>query len=211
MRVCEIFYSLQGESTFQGLPCYFIRTTGCNLRCSYCDTRYAYEEGYNISPGELLDKVETFRPEIIEITGGEPLIQKDIPSFIKKLVDRKYTVLVETNGSINIDIIDRRVIRLVDIKCPSSGMKDRMDFNNLKRLTEKDELKFIIGNEEDYKWAKKILNEYDLSDFRNVIFIPVYGVMSYKELARWILRDRLMVRFQLQLHKLIWGRDVRGR
>jgi len=211
MKVNEIFYSIQGESTFQGFPCLFIRTTGCNLRCSYCDTLYAFYDGYEISVDAILREVGKHKTDLIEITGGEPLIQKEVPLLIKELLNRNYTVLIETNGSIPINIIDSNAVRIMDIKCPSSGMTDRMDFENLSRLTEKDELKFVIGNRDDYEWVKKILRNYDVYKFSHISFLPVYGSLRSSELAEWILKDELKVRLQLQIQKYIWGYQARGR
>jgi len=211
MKINEMFYSIQGESTYQGFPCFFIRTTGCNLRCSYCDTAYAYNDGYEISPDDVLDEIGKHNPRIIEITGGEPLLQQEIPLLGKELLQNNYTVLLETNGSINIDLFDKKAIRVVDIKCPSSGMNDRMDFTNLQKLTQKDQLKFVIGNREDYEWAKKIIEKYGMYTFPNILFIPVYNSRNSRDLAEWILKDNLQVRFQLQLHKVLWGGTIRGR
>jgi len=211
MKVNEIFYSIQGESTFQGFPCLFIRTTGCNLRCSYCDTLYAFYDGYEISVDAILREVGKHKTDLIEITGGEPLIQKEVPLLIKELLNLNYTVLIETNGSIPINIIDSNAVRIMDIKCPSSGMTDRMDFENLSRLTEKDELKFVIGNRDDYEWVKKILRDYDVYKFSHISFLPVYGSLRSSELAEWILKDELKVRLQLQIQKYIWGYQARGR
>ena len=211
MKINEIFYSIQGESTYQGKPCIFIRTTGCNLRCTYCDTQYAYDAGEEISLEYLLLKVRDFNVKLVEITGGEPLIQKDVPELIQTLIEKKYKVLLETNGSIDIDIVNKQAVRIVDMKCPSSGMHTGMKLDNLKKLGNHDELKFVIGNREDYEWAKKLITDYNLVKFPNILFQPVHNKIPNRKLVKWILDDKLKVRFQLQLHKIIWGEEVRGR
>lgn len=210
--VNEIFYSIQGESSYAGRSCVFIRLTGCNLRCSYCDTQYAYYDGKNMDLQEIMDKIALYGCPLVEITGGEPLIQKETPYLIKYLLDSGYQVLLETNGSQDISIIDNRCVRIVDLKCPSSGEKDMNDLKNLNRLTHKDEVKFIIGNREDYEYAKDTLNliKRGLSGKIPVHFSPSFGKMEPKELAGWILNDRLNVRLHLQLHKYIWTPEQRG-
>ncbi|MBU4126432.1 MAG: radical SAM protein, partial [Proteobacteria bacterium] len=156
--VNEIFYSIQGESIYSGIPCVFIRLTGCNLRCSYCDTAYAYYEGVELRIEEILSRVDNYKCPLIEITGGEPLLQGDTPLLIDRLLEKKYEVLLETNGSIDISVVDNRCIKIVDIKCPSSGENDKNDLENLKRLNQKDQIKFVVGNREDYEFAKEMTN-----------------------------------------------------
>lgn len=213
LLVNEIFHSIQGESTHAGLPCTFIRLAGCNLRCSWCDTRYAYDEGELIDISRIIDRVADFGCKLVEITGGEPLIQAATPCLVRTLLDETYTVLLETNGSMDIGLADPRCRRIVDIKCPSSAMADRNDMSNLERLTDRDELKFVIAGREDYDFAKEILARAlpCLAPLPCIInFSPLFDAIQPRTLAEWILRDRLPVRLNLQLHKLIWAPDTRG-
>ena len=209
LKVNEIFYSIQGESSYAGRPCVFVRLTGCNLRCSYCDTQYAYEDGNELEINEIVGRVTSDQCRLVEVTGGEPLIQKDTPLLVHRLLEEGFEVLLETNGSQDISQLDGRCVRIVDIKCPSSGEERKNDLGNLTRLADKDEIKFVIGNREDYEYAKKIL---DINIFRNnwIHFSPVFGKMDPKVLAEWILEDHLAVRLHMQLHKLIWGNELRG-
>ncbi len=204
LKVCETFKSIQGESTYMGLPCFFIRLTGCNLRCTYCDTIYAFNEGKYVALEELLEMTEGSGCRIVEITGGEPLLQEETPLLVSQLCDRGYSVLVETNGSCDIDLIDRRAVRVVDMKTPGSGMADRMDLNNLKKLTDRDELKFVITSRTDYNWAKEMVLGYGLQGERTH-FCPATGTLSPESLSQWILKDGLFVRLSIQLHKYIFG------
>jgi 7-carboxy-7-deazaguanine synthase len=212
LNVNEIFYSIQGESTYAGKPCVFIRLTGCNLRCSYCDTQYAYHDGEKQDIREIMDKVASYGCRLVEVTGGEPLLQEETPHLINLLLGAGYKVLLETNGSRDISQVDSRCVRIVDIKCPSSGEKDRNDLANLNRLTGEDELKFVIGGREDYEYAKDLLNLilHGPSNKIPVHFSPAFGRMEPKELASWILNDRLNVRLHLQLHKYIWTPEQKG-
>jgi len=212
LKVNEIFYSIQGESSFIGIPCVFVRLTGCNLRCSYCDTRYAYEEGTLWDIPDILDRISSYHCPLVEITGGEPLIQKETPLLIRDLLNRGYQVLLETNGSRPIRTIDERCVRIVDIKCPSSGESRSNDYRNLDDLTGQDEIKFVLGERKDYEFAKEILISRNLANriSHPPIFSPVTNSLDPKKLVRWILEDHLPVRFQLQLHKILWGNDVRG-
>ncbi len=210
MKVCEIFVSIQGESTYAGLPCVFVRMTGCNLRCVYCDTGYAYEEGREMTEDEVFDQAVSFGIKTVEITGGEPLAQKAVFSLIKRFLDSGFTVLVETNGSISISGVDRRAILIMDVKTPGSAMSDRMDISNLKLLKKHDELKFVIADRRDYEWARDFIRERELDRTCTILLAPVFGVLSPGELSRWILDDRLSVRLNLQLHKYIYGPDERG-
>ena len=205
LKVNEIFYSIQGESSYAGRPCIFIRLTGCNLRCSYCDTKYAYEEGTELEIGEIVDRVESYKCPLVEVTGGEPLMQKETPALIQRLLDERYEVLLETNGSQDINQVDGRCVKIVDIKCPSSGEADKNDFENLNRLSDKDEIKFVISDREDYEYAKKMLDLLgsDPLTVKAVHFSPVFGKLDPKTLADWILEDNLDVRLHLQLHKYI--------
>ncbi len=212
LKVNEIFYSIQGESSYAGLPCVFVRLTGCNLRCSYCDTRYAYEEGKDLEIGEIIDRVTSYRRRLIEITGGEPLIQKETPDLTYQLLEKGFEVLLETNGSIDISTIDERCVKIVDIKCPSSGQEKNTDLENLKRLSIRDEIKFVIGSREDYLYAQNIMSLIRKKNLKikPALFSPLYNQMDPKLLAEWILADHMDARMQIQLHKIIWGPETRG-
>jgi 7-carboxy-7-deazaguanine synthase len=209
--VNEIFYSIQGESSYSGCPCVFVRLTGCNLRCSYCDTQYAYEDGESLEVPEILERVKAHRCHLVEVTGGEPLIQEETPLLVSRLLQEGFTVLLETNGSLDIGRVDPRCVRVVDIKCPSSGQMDCNDLRNLDRLSDRDELKFVIGARDDYEYAKHVLGRmrYPIGAGR-VNFSPVFGGLDSRILAAWILEDHLEVRLNLQLHKIIWGSEQRG-
>jgi len=205
LEVCETFFSIQGESTYAGMPCFFIRLSGCNLRCSYCDTKYAYyEEGEKMSIESLINKAKFCNAKLVEITGGEPLLQSETPLLIHHLCDKGFKVLIETNGSFNIDIIDIRAIRIVDIKTPGSGMANKMDMENIKRLKKDDEVKFVITDKKDYEWTKEIIREFDLKG-EKVLLSPADGFLAPSELAKWIIEDCLYLRLNLQLHKYIFG------
>ena len=212
LRVNEIFYSIQGESSFAGLPCIFVRLTGCNLRCSYCDTQYAYQEGKELSLDVIIKQIEKYRCSLVEITGGEPLIQEETPLLISNLLDKGYRVLLETNGSLDVSMIDRRCVRIIDIKLPGSGEAHRNFLENLNELHDKDELKFVIGGQNDYVYAKEILNRIpeDLSEKIVINFSPLWGMLEPALLADWILNDRLAVRLNIQLQKIIWPPGMRG-
>jgi 7-carboxy-7-deazaguanine synthase len=212
LKVNEIFYSIQGESSYAGLPCVFIRLSGCNLRCSYCDTQYAYDEGCEMELEDVLEKAGNYNCRLIEITGGEPLLQKETPELIRRLLDSGCKVLLETNGSLDVSLIDERCIRIMDVKCPSSGMHERNDLENLKRIGNRDELKFVIADRTDYEYARDILELAGRSSPASptVHFSPSFGRIILKDLAAWILEDALDVRLHVQLHKFIWGTSDRG-
>jgi len=212
LRVNEIFYSIQGESTFAGFPCIFIRMTGCNLRCTYCDTTFAYEEGDDIPLDSILTTVKKFHCSLIEVTGGEPLIQNETPDLISALIKNGYTVLLETNGSQDISTVDTRCTRIVDIKCPSSGMDNKNHWENLDYITLNDQLKFVIAHRQDYLYAKKVLDAAAIKRRKKLLinFSPVFNKIDLKDLAGWILADNLPVRLQIQLHKYIWGEYTKG-
>ena len=203
--VNEIFYSIQGESVYSGRPCVFVRLTGCNLRCSYCDTLYAYENGIEMEIDQILKQVDLFNCPLVEITGGEPLIQAETPLLIYNLLENGYEVMIETNGSLDISIIDNRCIKIVDIKCPSSMESDKNDLENLKRMNRKDQVKFVIGTRADYEYAVEIIRLIP-SGFPgyHILFSPVFGKIKPSKIAEWILEDKLDVRFHLQLHNVIW-------
>jgi len=211
LRVNEIFLSIQGESSYAGLPCVFVRLTGCNLRCSYCDTTYAYDEGVWMTIEEILGRLGPVPARLVEITGGEPLQQGSTPLLIRNLLDRGNTVLVETNGSLDIRCIPEGAVCILDMKCPSSGMSERMDRANLRRLRPGDELKFVIGDEQDYRWARSCLGELPRGADNPLLFSPVWPRLAPGRLAEWILADELTVRLQVPLHRLLWPEARRGR
>lgn len=208
--VSEIFSSIQGESSFVGLPFTFLRLAGCNLRCSYCDSAYTFSEGEELSLSSVINRIKSKGIPLVEITGGEPLLQEGIYPLIEILLKEGYRVLVETNGSLPIDLLDKRIIKIMDLKCPSSLMSEKMLFPNLSFLNSTDELKFVIGDKRDYLWAKGIISDHDLSSKVKLLFSPVYSMIDPKEIIRWILEDMLPVRFQLQIHKYIWPSNQRG-
>lgn len=210
MRVTEIFHSIQGESTYAGQPCVFVRLTGCPLRCTWCDTGYAFYGGTEQRIDEILSKVDSYGCRLVEVTGGEPLAQSDAFPLISTLCDRGYQVLIETSGAIDIASVDRRAHVILDVKCPGSGMTDRMYWPNLNQLTMKDEAKFVLADRKDYDWAREIIAKYELTARCSVLMSPVFGSLEPRQLAEWVLADRSPVRFQLQLHKWIWAPDMRG-
>jgi 7-carboxy-7-deazaguanine synthase len=211
LLVNEIFYSIQGESTFSGRPCIFVRLAGCNLRCSYCDTRYAYEQGVDMEITEIMNRIAAYQCQLVEITGGEPLLQSQTPILIYRLLENGYEVMLETNGSLDISRVDGRCVKIVDIKCPTSGESDKNDLENLNRLGSKDQVKFVIGNRSDYDYAKEIVHSIspDFSE-EQILFSPVSEKIPPSRLAEWILEDNLNVRLHLQLHKIIWPDKLRG-
>ncbi|MBZ5563030.1 MAG: radical SAM protein [Acidobacteriia bacterium] len=211
MVVTEIFKSIQGESTFAGLPCVFVRLTGCNLRCHWCDTAYAFHGGQKNSVEEVLARVRQFGGKLVELTGGEPLLQKDIYPLVDQLLVEGYRVLVETSGERDVSLLPRQVVKVVDVKCPGSGEEGKFCFANLAALEPKDQLKFVILDERDYEYACEFLGQHQLHKLVDeVIFSPVFGQLSPRQLAEWILRDGLEVRLGLQLHKFIWEPETRG-
>ncbi len=210
MKVCEIFSSIQGESSYAGLPCTFVRLTGCNLRCVYCDTRYAYEEGIDMSIEQIIKTVKGFGINTVEITGGEPLIQNETVTLIQGFLEEGFIVLLETNGSVSIEHIDSRTVIIMDIKTPSSMMSGSFNKKNLDYIKDTDEIKFVLMNREDYEWARDFIRENDLLNKCNVLFSPVFGVLSPRDLSQWIINDRLKIRLNLQLHKYIYDPALRG-
>ena len=210
MKVCEIFTSIQGESTHAGMLCTFIRLSGCNLRCSYCDTKYAYDEGAELSIENVLERIEEATIRLVEITGGEPLLQKDETAGLTTLLlDSGYNVLIETNGTLSIESIDGRAIMIMDVKTPASGMSIKNNFSNFEYLKKVDEVKFVICDRNDYIWAKNVVLEYGLPKRCTVLFSPAFGSLEPRKLVEWILEDRVDVRLNLQLHKYIFGPDER--
>lgn len=212
LRVTEIFKSIQGESSWAGLPCVFVRLTGCPLRCVWCDTAYAYGEGDEMTLEEILARVEAFCTPLVEITGGEPLAQAECPRLASELLMRGKTVLCETSGALPIDILPEGVIRIMDLKCPGSGESQRNDWDNIFKLTRTDEVKFVIADREDFAWARETLRKYDLQNrCRAVLFSPAWGMLDPAQLAEWMLKDDVPARLQLPLHKILWPDITRGR
>jgi 7-carboxy-7-deazaguanine synthase len=205
LRVNEIFWSLQGESTRVGLPTAFVRLSGCPLRCVWCDTAYAFSEGRSMTVAAILDDVARFKPRFVCVTGGEPLAQKYAGKLLTALCDTGYSVSLETSGALPIDTLDPRVSRVVDVKCPGSGEMEKNLWSNLSRVGPGDELKFVLNDRADYEWARDLVMEHRLEERCPVLFSPVHGILPELHLAEWILADRLPVRFQLQLHKKLWG------
>ena len=210
LKINEIYASIQGESSHTGLPCVFIRLTGCNLRCSWCDTAYAFYEGNDLTIEETLQKVETFGLPLVEITGGEPLLQEDVYPLMETLLKKGYRVMLETSGALPIDKVPEKVIKILDIKCPGSGEEKKNHLENLKFLSPHDEVKFVLLDRADYEWSRDMLRKYDMVPSKQVLFSPVYDKLNLKDLSQWILKDRLAVRLQTQLHKVIWSKDAIG-
>jgi 7-carboxy-7-deazaguanine synthase len=211
MIICELFTSIQGESTYAGVPCTFIRLRGCNLRCSYCDTAYSYEGGTEMTVAQIIEKVRDAGLSLVEITGGEPLLQRDeVADLTKKLLDAGYRVLVETNGSVSIGSLDTRAIVIMDIKTPASAMSGKNDLSNLAFIKPDDEIKFVICDRNDYEWSKNLVQEHGLLKRCTVLFSPAAGSIEPRELAGWVLQDGLEVRLNMQLHKIIYRPDERG-
>ncbi len=211
LTINEIFHSIQGESTHAGRPCVFVRLTACDLRCSWCDTPYAFHDGHKMSVDEVVEHVARHRCEVVEVTGGEPLLQEDVYPLMQRLLDAGHIVMLETGGHRSVARVPAGVIRVMDIKCPASGEADKNDWANVDLLRPHDEVKFVIQDRADYEFARDVLRRHDLATrCAAVLFSPVHGILAPKDLAAWILEDRLPVRLQLQVHKYIWGADVRG-
>ena len=210
IRINEIFYSIQGESTHSGRPCIFIRLTYCNLRCTWCDTEYSFHEGEEMSVDEILDKIKKYDCNLVEVTGGEPLMQDECVNLLKSLILNKYEVMLETGGSLPIKDIPKDVIKIIDFKCPYSKMDKKNLWSILNDMEDHDEIKFVIGNRNDYEWAKDKLKEYNLTTKWTVLFSCVFDHLSYETLTKWILDDGLNVRFQVQMHKHIWDLEAKG-
>jgi 7-carboxy-7-deazaguanine synthase len=208
--VNEIFHSIQGESTRAGLPCVFVRLTSCNLRCAYCDTPYAFEEGVPLSLEDILCRVRSYHCRLVEITGGEPLLQEPVHELMSRLCDEGFEVLLETGGSIDVGRVDPRVRRIVDFKCPGSGMEKKNHWANVGHLRPTDEVKFVVGNREDFDWAVAKVREFRIDQRTPILLSPVFGVLAPAQLAEWILESDLCIRMQLQLHKYVWHPETRG-
>lgn len=210
LRITEIFYSLQGEARSVGCPTVFIRLTGCPLRCGYCDTSYAFQGGEWYSLDDILREVERYNTRYVTVTGGEPLAQKPCLDLLTRLCDAGYQVSLETSGALDVSAVDSRVVKVVDIKTPASGEVDKNLDSNLQYLTSQDQVKFVLSDRQDYDWAVALLRQQALADKCEVLFSPVHGQLDARQLADWILADQLPIRFQIQLHKLLWG-DEPGR
>lgn len=217
LRVTEIFHSIQGESTRAGEPCVFVRLTGCPLRCTWCDTAYAFDGGTDMSLEAVVDQVKGYGCSLVEVTGGEPLAQPAAFELITRLCEERFDVLIETSGAIDVTPVDSRASVILDVKCPGSEMDDRMRWDNLHHLRPKDQVKFVIGDRRDYEWAVDVVKQYRLTEKCPVLFSPVFGTGEnddrcplLRPLAEWLLQDRLPVRLQVQLHKFIWDPDTRG-
>lgn len=203
LRVNEIFHSIQGESSYAGWPCIFVRLASCNLRCTYCDTAYAFDQDSEMDVEEVLAEVSRLEGTLVEVTGGEPLLQEGVYPLVEQLLEKGYPVLVETNGSLDVGRLDPRAIKILDLKCPDSGMSSHICWKNLERLTSWDEVKFVLSGRKDYEWAREVIREHSLAQRFTVLLSAALPRLDPGQLARWILEDRLRVRLQLQLHKYL--------
>lgn len=210
LKINEIYKSIQGESSKAGLPCVFVRLTYCNLRCTYCDSEYAFYDGKDFSVEQVVEQVKSFKCNLVEITGGEPLFQKEVFELMTKLCDNGFEVMIETSGSLSIKDIDNRVLVIMDLKCPSSKMMKKNLYENIEYLKPIDEVKFVIGTREDYEWSKEIIKKYEIDKKCNILFSVVFENLKPVDLVNWILEDNLNVRFQLQMHKYIWNPKQKG-
>ena len=210
LKINEIFYSIQGESTYAGLPCIFIRLTYCNLRCTWCDSEYTFKDGQDMSIPEIISTISNYNCNLVQVTGGEPLIQKNCIELLKRLDANDYQILLETGGSISLDNVPKSVIKIVDFKCPGSGMEKKNLWSILDDIDSKDEIKFVIKDKNDFKWAESKIKEFDLDKTNQVIFSPVFDVLKYETLAEWIKSSKLNIRMQIQLHKHIWSPELTG-
>ncbi|MFV0415137.1 MAG: radical SAM protein [Chthoniobacterales bacterium] len=211
LTINEIYHSIQGESTWAGLPCVFVRLTFCDLRCSYCDTEYAFYKGEKMLLKDIIEKVLSFDCPLVEITGGEPLLQKNVLPLMTALCDQGRTVLIETSGAHDISGIDSRVHRIMDLKTPSSGESLRNLFSNISHLTTRDEVKFVIGSREDYEWTREQIQLHQIdSKVRAILLSPIFGKIDPRHIVNWMLEDKLPARFQLQMHKFIWEPTKQG-
>ena len=210
LKINEIYFSIQGESTHAGRPCIFIRLTYCNIRCNYCDTEYAFQDGNDLTIREILDKIKQWDCNLIEVTGGEPLFQDECIDLLKELIQHGYEVLLETGGSLSVKDVPEKVIKIVDFKCPSSGMVEKNLWSIIDDLMPYDEVKFVIGNREDFDWANKMLDKYSLSNKCTVLFSPIFNEIDPSLIANWILEENLPVRMQIQIHKHIWEPETKG-
>ena len=210
LKINEIYYSIQGESSYMGKPCIFIRLTYCNLRCTYCDSEYTFHEGNDMSIDDIIDKIKKYSCKLVEVTGGEPLFQKNCIELLERLIKEKYEVLLETSGSLSLENVPEKVVNIIDFKCPSSKMIKKNLWDNINYIKKRDEVKFVIGDKEDYNWAKEKIVKYNLTKKCTILMSPVYDEIESKKIVEWILRDSLNVRFQIQLHKEIWEDKEKG-
>ena len=210
LELTEIFKSVQGESTYMGLPCVFVRLTGCNLRCVWCDTAYAFQGGKKLSIDKILEEIKSHGIDLVEITGGEPLMQKEVFPLMDTLLKNNFRVMLETGGSLSIKDVPAEVIKIIDLKCPGSGEKEKNHWDNLNHLASTDEIKFVITDRADYEWSRSTLEKYELDKKSHILFSPVFDKLPLKNLTEWILEDNLPVRLQTQLHKHIWDKNAQG-
>ena len=210
LEVTEIYKSIQGESSHTGLPCVFVRLTGCNLRCVWCDTAHAFHGGSKMSVRDVVEKVQSFGIRLVEITGGEPLLQKEVFTLMDALLRENFRVMLETGGSLSVADVPSPVIKIIDLKCPGSGEADKNHWGNLNHLSPVDEIKFVIADRADYEWSRSILKKHELHKKSHVLFSPVSDKLNLKDLTEWILEDNLPVRLQTQLHKQIWSKETTG-
>jgi len=210
LKINEIYYSLQGESTHSGCPCIFIRLTYCNLRCSYCDTEYAFYDGKDMEITDIMSEIKRWDCNLVEVTGGEPLFQDECIDLLNELVNSNYEVMLETGGSLSISDVPKKVVKIVDFKCPSSGMVKKNLWSIVDDLQAHDEVKFVIGNREDFDWAKDRITEYSLDKICTLLFSPTFGEIDPQQIVEWILAENLPVRMQLQMHKMIWSPEEKG-
>ena len=210
IKINEIYLSVQGESSRSGLPCIFVRLTGCNLRCVWCDTAYAFHEGKTQSIDQTLKDVKKFKIKLVEITGGERLIQEGVYPLMEALLENGYKVMLETGGSLSLRKVPRDVIKILDLKCPGSEEHKKNNLDNLKLLAPHDEVKFVILDRRDYEWSRDLIKKHKINETAPILFSPVYGKLELKEMVKWILEDRLPVRLQTQLHKVIWSKETKG-
>jgi 7-carboxy-7-deazaguanine synthase len=210
MRITEIYKSIQGESSFSGLPCVFVRTTGCDLRCRWCDSEYTFSGGSQMSVDEIMDRVAAYDCNLVELTGGEPLLQPDINDLGIRLCDAGHAVLKETGGHRDISTLDPRVVRIMDLKCPASGECERNLWSNLEYLRPFDEVKFVLANRNDYEWALEVIRQHRLEQRVKLLISTAYAMIDSRQVVEWMLEDRIRARFQLQAHKYIWPSEARG-
>jgi 7-carboxy-7-deazaguanine synthase len=210
MRITEIYKSIQGESSFSGLPCVFVRTTGCDLRCGWCDSEFTFSGGTQMSVDEIMARVASFDCNLVELTGGEPLLQPDINDLGTRLCDARHTVLIETGGHRDISTLDPRVVRIMDLKCPASGECERNMWSNLEYLRPTDEVKFVLADRNDYEWALEVIRQHRLEQRVKLLISTAYAMIDSRQVVEWMLEDRIEARFQLQAHKYIWPPEARG-
>jgi len=210
LMINEIYYSIQGESSLAGKPCIFIRLTYCNLRCSYCDSEHAFYNGKEMDIKNIIKKIKRWPCKLVEVTGGEPLLQEQCIKLLNELIKLRYDVMLETSGSLPLDKVPSKVIKIIDFKCPSSKMEHKNLWEIIKDISCHDEIKFVIGNREDYDWAKEKIYEFKLNEICTILFSPVFDLINPKKIVEWILKDNIPVRFQLQMHKIIWDSNKLG-